>query len=80
MRQEAPVEGVGIDGEDVVEGIERQAPRLDAVVALQDGAGDEVRARVEAGEPGRALERVEAFGLGVTRGWRGGADAADVHG
>ena len=68
MREEAPVERVGIDREDLVERVEREPARLDAVVALQDRAGDEVRARVEPREPVGALERAEALGLGVARG------------
>ena len=53
--------------------------RLDAVVALQDQPGDGVRARVEAREPGGALERVEALGLGVASWRNGGAESADKH-
>ena len=34
---------------------------------------------LEPREPLGALEGVEALGLGVARGWRGGAKAAKVH-
>jgi hypothetical protein len=59
--EKAPVERVGVDAEDLVERIEREVARLDAVVALQDQARDHVRARVEAREPGGALEGFEAL-------------------
>ncbi len=79
VREEAPVQRVGIDREDLVERVEREPARLDAVVALQDGAGDEVRARVEPPEPVGALEGRQAFGLGETRRGMSGADSAKVH-
>ena len=67
MGEEAPVERVGIDREDLVERIEREAARLDAVVALQNGSRDQVGARVETREPVGSLEGGKALGLGVAR-------------
>ena len=64
--EEAPVERVGVDREHLVERVEREAARLDAVVALQDTVcGDQVRARVEPREPVGRWKRVPALGLGV---------------
>ena len=79
MGEKAPIERVGVDREHLVERIEREPARLDAVVALQDGPGDEVGPAVEAGEPVRALEGRQALGLGVARRGRGRAEAAKVH-
>ena len=79
MREEAPIQRVGIDREDVVERVECEPAGLDTVVALQDRAGDEVRARIEPPEPFGALERRKAFGLGETRRRMSGADSAKVH-
>ena len=79
MGEEAPVERVGIDREHLVERVEREPARLDAVVALQHGPRDQVRSAVEAGEPLGALEGRQALGLGVAGRGRGGAEAAKVH-
>ena len=76
MGEKAPVERVGIDREHLVERIEREAARLDAVVALQDRARDQVRAGIETREPVGALEGGQAFGLGVATRRGGGAEAA----
>jgi hypothetical protein len=68
VREEAPVQRIGIDREDLVQRVQREPTRFDAVVALQDRACNEVRAGVEPSEPVGALKGSEAFGLGVARG------------
>ena len=79
MREKASAERVGVDREDFGERVEREAARLDAVVALQDGAGEEVRARIESPEPVGGLEGRQAFSLGVARRRGRRADSANVH-
>ena len=57
-----------------------QSPGVDAVVPLKHRASDQVRAGIEPGVPVRALERGEAVGFGVTRGWVGRAHTLEKQG
>jgi hypothetical protein len=59
---EAPVQRIGIDGEAIVEAIERQRAPLDAVVVVEDALQHRARARRELGALG-ALQRLPAFAL-----------------
>ena len=79
LREKAPRQRVRVDREDFVERIEGEPARLDAVVALQDGARHAMGARVEAREPVGSLEGCQALRLGVAGCRRRRADASEVH-
>ena len=71
---------IGVDAEHLGQRIDRQAPRLDAVVALQHGLRHPVGARIEPAKPFRRLERRQALRLGVAMSRRCGGDSGKEHG
>ena len=79
MGEKALRQRVRVNGKHFVERFNCQSSRLDAVIALQHGARNEVRARIEPREPLRGAKRFKAFRFGVPRVWGRGGDGAHVH-
>ena len=65
MEFEASLQGVGVDREDLIEGIDREPALLDAVVAAENGFRHRVRPRVQAPEPLGFAECLPAFAFRV---------------
>ncbi len=69
VRGEASMEGIRIDREDLFQRVDGQRSFLDAVVALQDRSGDEMRPGIQPPEPLRLREGLPALRLRVSM-WR----------
>lgn len=78
--QKARRQRVRLDIENLVQLIDRQMAKLDAVVALQDHPREKVGAAVEFGQPVGRLKRNKAFRLAESVRRNGRAYACDEHG
>ena len=80
VREKTSGKGVGVYAEHLGQRINGESARLNAVIALQHSACDQVRAGIQSRIPVRMFERLQAFGFGVACCGSGGSDSEKKHG